>query len=197
MLVKKPARSWLTKTKSASTGADFRMDRSVYTSPVAKWFGQATGMSWKIRRARILSIGRTGEVHKGNDGSATSKVFLPFGQNVAWRKLSARSDCPRVGSAMLSLKGVNKWSDYGSGFVWKLFKNGRILEGLFDGLVIKTRAVNVKRGGMFVLAVEDGPIEGSLELSDGGLGDVVCDLLGVFGLEVMTKVRDVRVRHGR
>ena len=50
---------------------------------------------------------------------------------------------------------------------------------------------------MFVLAVEDGPIEGSLELSDGGLGDVVCDLLGVFGPEVMTKVRDVRVRHGR
>ena len=70
------------------------------------------------------------------------------------------------------------------------------MEGLFDGLVIKTRAVNVKRGGMFVLAVEDGPFEGSLELRDRGLGDVVCDLLGVFGPEVMTKVRHVRVWHG-
>ena len=71
------------------------------------------------------------------------------------------------------------------------------MEGLFDGLAIKTWAVNAKRGGLFVLAVEDGPIEGSLELSDGGLGDVVRDLLGVFGPEMMTKVRDVRVRHGR
>ena len=29
MLVKKPARSWLTNTRSASTGADFKMDNSV------------------------------------------------------------------------------------------------------------------------------------------------------------------------
>ena len=45
MLVKKPARSWLTKMRSASTGASRRMDNNVYTSPVAKWSGQADGMS--------------------------------------------------------------------------------------------------------------------------------------------------------
>ena len=45
MLVKKPARSWLTRMRSASTGASRRMDNRVYTSPVAKWSGQADGMS--------------------------------------------------------------------------------------------------------------------------------------------------------
>ena len=61
MLVKKPARSWLIRTRLASTGADRKMSKKAYTSPEAKWFGQATGMRWKIIRTRILSIGRKGE----------------------------------------------------------------------------------------------------------------------------------------
>ena len=38
---------------------------------------------------------------------------------------------------------------------------------------------------MFVLAVEDGTFECGLELVDGGFCDVVGDLLGMFGPEVV------------
>jgi hypothetical protein len=54
------------------------------------------------------------------------------------------------------------------------------LEGLFDGLVVKTWAINAERGGVFVLAMENGAFKGGLQLSDGGLRDVVGDSLGVF-----------------
>ena len=50
---------------------------------------------------------------------------------------------------------------------------------------------------MFVLTVEDGTVEHGLKLVDGGLCDVVGDLLSVFGPEVMAEVRNVCVWHGR
>ena len=50
---------------------------------------------------------------------------------------------------------------------------------------------------MFVLTVEDGTVERGLKLSDGGLCDVVGDLLNVFGPEVVAEVRNVCLWHGR
>ena len=50
---------------------------------------------------------------------------------------------------------------------------------------------------MFVLTVEDGTVERGLELVDGGLCDVVGDLLSVFGPEVVAEVRNVCLWHGR
>ena len=50
---------------------------------------------------------------------------------------------------------------------------------------------------MFVLTVEDGTVERGLKLVDGGLCDVVGDLLSVFGPEVVAEVRNVRLWHGR
>ena len=47
-------------------------------------------------------------VHEGNDGSATAEFFLSFGQNVAGWKLTARTHCPRIGFAMLTLKGFDE-----------------------------------------------------------------------------------------
>ena len=39
---------------------------------------------------------------------------------------------------------------------------------------------------MLVLTVKDGTFECGLKLADGGLCNVVCDLLSVFGPEVVT-----------
>ena len=50
---------------------------------------------------------------------------------------------------------------------------------------------------MFVLTMEDGAVERGLKLIDGGLRDVVGDLLSMFGPEVVAKVRDVCLWHGR
>ena len=50
---------------------------------------------------------------------------------------------------------------------------------------------------MFVLTVEDGTVECGLKLVDGGLCNMVGDLLSVFGPEVMAEVRNVCLWHGR
>ena len=50
---------------------------------------------------------------------------------------------------------------------------------------------------MFVLAVEDGAFECGLKLVDGGFCNVIGDLLGMFGPEVVASVRDVGLWHGR
>ena len=50
---------------------------------------------------------------------------------------------------------------------------------------------------MFVFAVENGTLESGLELSDGGLGDVIGNVLSVFRPEMMAKVRDAGRWHGR
>ena len=50
---------------------------------------------------------------------------------------------------------------------------------------------------MFVLTMEDGTVERGLKLVDGGLCDVVGDLLSVFGPEVVAEVRNVCLWHGR
>ena len=50
---------------------------------------------------------------------------------------------------------------------------------------------------MFVLTMEDGAVERGLKLIDGGLRDVVGDLLSMFGPEVMAEVRNVCLWHGR
>ena len=51
--------------------------------------------------------------------------------------------------------------------------------------------------GMFVLTVENGAFEHGLKFIDGGLRDVIGDLLGVFGPEVVAEVRDGRLWHRR
>ena len=50
---------------------------------------------------------------------------------------------------------------------------------------------------MFVLTMENGAVERGLKLIDGGLRDVVGDLLSTFGPEVVAEVRDVCLWHGR
>jgi hypothetical protein len=50
---------------------------------------------------------------------------------------------------------------------------------------------------MFVFAMEDGAFKGGLKLSDRGLRDVIGDLLGMFGPEMVAKVRDAGRWHGR
>ena len=50
---------------------------------------------------------------------------------------------------------------------------------------------------MFVFAMEDGAFKGRLKLSDGGLRNVIGDVLGVFGPEMMAQVRDAGRWHGR
>jgi len=62
-----------------------------------------------------------------------------------------------------------------------LFKNGRILECLFDGFVVKARAEDAEGRGMFVLAVENCTFKDGLEFVDRKLGDVIGDLLRVLG----------------
>ena len=44
---------------------------------------------------------------------------------------------------------------------------------------------------MLVLTMNDGTIKGGLKLGDGRLRDVVGNLLGVFGPEVVAEVGDV------
>ena len=50
---------------------------------------------------------------------------------------------------------------------------------------------------MFVLTMEDGTVERGLKLVDGGLCDVVGDLLNMFGPKVVAEVRNVCLWHGR
>ena len=54
------------------------------------------------------------------------------------------------------------------------------MEGLFNGLIVKTWTVDAERRGMFVLAMENGAFKRGLKFSDGGLRDVIGDSLGVF-----------------
>ena len=50
---------------------------------------------------------------------------------------------------------------------------------------------------MFVLTVEDCTFEGVLKFSDALLGDMIGDLLRVLGPQLMAKVSDVGMWHGR
>ena len=50
---------------------------------------------------------------------------------------------------------------------------------------------------MFVLAVENGSFECGLKLVDGGFCNVIGDLLGMFGPEVVAQVRNAGMWHGR
>jgi hypothetical protein len=47
-------------------------------------------------------------------------------------------------------------------------------------MIIETWTVDAERGGMLVLTMENGSVKSGLKLSDGGLRDVIGDLLGVF-----------------
>ena len=48
---------------------------------------------------------------------------------------------------------------------------------------------------MFVLTVENDSFKRGLKFVDGGLCDVIGDLLGVLGPKVIAKVRNVRLWH--
>ena len=75
-------------------------------------------------------------VHKGDDGSATAKFFLPFCQDITSWQLSSVSYRPRLGFSMLSMQKIDKRCDDGFRILGDRFENGGILKGLFDGLVV-------------------------------------------------------------
>ena len=77
---------------------------------------------------------------------------------------------------MLVVKGFNQGGHDRGWFIGHGFKDGRVLEGLVDRLIINTWAKYPKRGSMFVLAVENGAIKGFLQSSNRLLCDVVGDL---------------------
>ena len=64
MLMNNPAKSWLKIQRPSYSGASLRSFRSVKTSSTAKLSGHPTGISWKVIRAKIFSMGLKGDSTK-------------------------------------------------------------------------------------------------------------------------------------
>ena len=77
------------QNKAGIDRADRKMSKRVYMSPEAKWFGQATGMSWKIIRAIGCWNWSERGVHEWDDRSSTLEGLLLFGQNVPGWELTS------------------------------------------------------------------------------------------------------------
>ena len=99
-------------------------------------------------------------VNKRNDGSATAKCLFLFCQDVSGGELTTIANGPWVCFPMFLLKGSHKRSDQGRRIRGHRFENGRILECLFNGLIIQTGTVNTEGRRVLVFAVENGAFKG-------------------------------------